>query len=450
MRRFGAVLVGLLAALVADLASAEGWKAGTARATITPAESMWMAGYGSRDHPSEGTLHDLWAKALALESPQGTRVVLVTLDICGIGRDLSNEIRDALATRAGLDRARIVLACSHTHSGPVIGTNLIGMYPLDEEQKRRAADYATKFRETVIAVANDALKALAPAELSWGTGACDFAVNRRANEQPKAAELRERLALAGPVDHDVPVLSVRGANRELLAVVFQYACHCTVLPIYRFSGDYAGFAQIELERRHPGAQAMFVAGCGADQNPLPRGTVEHAERYGRQLAESVDRVLAGGMRSLPGALTTAYKEIDLAFGPIPGRDQWEAEASSKTLAVANRARNMLRKLDTKGGIETTYPYPTQAWRFGDELTWVFLGGEVTVDYALRLKRNLGTSRTWVAGYCNDVMAYIPSLRVLQEGGYEGGGAMVYYGLPGPWSPRVEEDIIEAVRSILAR
>ena len=74
----------------------------------------------------------------------------------------------------------------------------------------------------------------------------------------------------GPVDHDVPVLQVDRADGALLAVVFGYACHCTVLDCYKFCGDYAGFAQVDLETRHPGAQAMFVAGCGGDQNPIPR------------------------------------------------------------------------------------------------------------------------------------------------------------------------------------
>ena len=101
-------------------------------------------------------------------------------------------------------------------------------------------------------------------------------------------------------------------------------------------------------------------------------------------------------------------------------------------------------------LSATYPYPVQVWRLGPELTWVALGGEVMVDYSLRLKKELGLGKTWVAGYSNDVMAYIPSLRVLKEGGYEGGGAMVYYGLPSPWAPRVEEDIVTAVHHVAAK
>ena len=89
----------------------------------------------------------------------------------------------------------------------------------------------------------------------------------------------------------------------------------------------------------------------------------------------------------------------------------------------------------------------QAWGLGD-LQWVFLGGEATVDYALRIKRNAGTSHTWVSAYCNDVMAYIPSLRVLKEGGYEGATSMIYYAQPTVWSERVEEDVIAAVARAL--
>jgi hypothetical protein len=229
----------------------------------------------------------------------------------------------------------------------------------------------------------------------------------------------------------------------LLAAVFGYACHCTVLDGYEFCGDYAGFAQIELESAHRGAQAMFVAGCGADQNPIPRRSLELAARYGKELAASTNAVLAGPLRNVTGALGTTYEEFPLAFAPLPSRGEIERDAKSPNFYTASRARLLLETINKRGSLEKTYPYPVQVWRLG-ELTWVFLGGEVVVDYSLRIKRNLGSSRTWVSAYCNDVMAYIPSKRVLEEGGYEGGGAMLYYGLPASWSPEVEEAIVGAV------
>jgi hypothetical protein len=105
---------------------------------------------------------------------------------------------------------------------------------------------------------------------------------------------------------------------------------------------------------------------------------------------------------------------------------------------------LLRVLDEGGSFPPTYPYPVQVWRLGDDLIWVILGGEVVVDYSLRLKRELGRERTWVASYANDVMNYIPSRRVLLEGGYEGGGATIPYGLHAPWNDEVEELIVREV------
>jgi neutral ceramidase len=425
-------------------ARADGWKAGIARAAITPKKPTWMAGYGARTRPSEGAVHDLWAKALVLEDPEGRKAALVTLDLCGIGRDVSVRVRDAIQARLGIGRDRVVLACSHTHCGPVVGSNLIGMYPLDDEQRQVVAEYTEGLTSAVVDTVDQAAGRLLPAELAWGNGQADFAVNRRENREAEVPDLRDRLALKGPVDHDVPVLRVRRVDGPVMAIVFGYACHCTTLSFYKFCGDYAGFAQVALEAGYPGAQAMFVSGCGADQNPLPRRSVELAEAYGNQLAESVKDVLRIPMHPISTRLSAAYEEIDLSFAELPTRDRIESDARSSDLATANRARMLLRTMETEGRLAPAYPYPIEVWKLG-ELTWIFLGGEVVVDYSLRLKRNLGTSHTWVSSYCNDVMAYIPSLRVLKEGGYEGDRSMIYYGRPTTWSDRVEDDIVAAIR-----
>jgi neutral ceramidase len=418
------------------------WQAGVAKVAITPRESTWMAGYASRTKPSEGKIHDLWAKALAIVDPDGHRGVLITLDICGIPAEVSNAIRDNAKARFNLERDQIVLACSHTHSGPVVGKNLIGMYPMDAEQRRRVEEWTAALIKSMGDLIASAVDDMEPAIFSWSNARVDFAVNRRTNKEQEVPDLRKNLSLQGPVDHDVPILKIE-TDAGLMAVVCGYACHCTVLSDNKFSGDYAGFAQLGIEAAHPGTMALFVAGCGADQNPIPRKSVELAETYGSQLAKAVDDALAGSLRLVDGSFATAYEEIPLAFAKLPTKAELEIEAKSTEFARANRARTLLATLEKKGALDLTYPYPVQVWRLGG-LTWIFLGGEVVVDYSLRIKRNLGSSQTWVSAYCNDVMAYIPSVRVLKEGGYEGGGAMVYYGLPSPWAESVESEIVAAV------
>jgi Neutral/alkaline non-lysosomal ceramidase, N-terminal len=423
------------------------WRAGAAKVKITPTHPLWMSGFGSRDHPAEGTSIDLWAKALVLEDPRGQRAALVTLDLVGIDRDFSATVCAATIAKYKFERRQIALCSSHTHSGPVVGRTLMSMYALDDPQRQLIADYTTELQLQLVKLVGDALDQLAPVRIAWGNGHSTIAVNRRTNVEADVPTLREQGLLKGPVDYDVPVLAVRRPDGELAAIVFGYACHATVLPFYDWSGDYPGFAQIELEKAHPGAVALFFAGCGGDQNPLPRKSVDRAREYGRSLAVSVDAALAGVMRPVDGDLDTRYNEIPLALDRLPSRDEIVKDSQSTNKFVAQRGVALLRQIDSGVPLNQTYPYPVQIWRLGPGLTWVTLGGEVVVDYSLRLKKELGADRTWVAAYTNDVMAYIPSLRVLKEGGYEGGGAMVYYGLPTVWSAAVEETIVKGVHEL---
>jgi len=239
-------------------------------------------------------------------------------------------------------------------------------------------------------------------------------------------------------------LAVRAPDGKLRAVVFGYACHATVLSFFQWCADYPGYAQTELERLHPDAVALFWAGCGADQNPLPRRTVELAQQYGQRLAAAVDDVLGAPMKPLAPTVRSTYREVPLPLDTLPSRDTIAKDAESKDSFVAARAKMFLREIDAGRPLSPTYPYPIGQWTLGEDIQWVFLGGEVVVDYAVRIKGEQRGPRTWVAAYSNDVMAYIPSRRVLQEGGYEGGGAMVYYGLPTIWKPEVEQMIVEAV------
>lgn len=436
----------VIVSITAPDALAEGWKAGVATAKITPAEPMWMSGYASRDRPAEGTLHDIWAKALVLEDSAGHRAAIVTLDLVGIGRELALDIRSQLAERYHLTNDQVAFCISHTHTGPVVGGNLAAMYFLDEAQQKLVDDYAETLKSTVVDLVGAAIADSEPAELHWGCGHASFAVNRRNNREADVPELRAARRLNGPIDHDVPVLAVSTPKGELKTVVFGYACHATTLSFFQWSGDYPGFAQIHLQEKYPGTVAMFFAGCGADQNPLPRRQVEQADEYGRRLAEAVTRVLDAPMVPVGDAsyLATSYHEIDLPLDKLPTREQLKKEAASENRYVASRAQRLLAGIDAGTPLSPTYPYPVQVWRIGSDLIWVTLGGEVVVDYSNRLKGELGPKTTWVAGYSNDVMAYIPSRRVLNEGGYEGGGAMVYYGLPTVWAPQVEQMIVGEV------
>ena len=116
----------------------------------------------------------------------------------------------------------------------------------------------------------------------------------------------------------MPVLRVPSADgSQLRGVIYGYACHSTTLSFYKWCGDYSGFASQYLEERHPGSVALFFAGCGGDQNPLPRRRVEWAEKYGRMLAIAVDKAMAGEMTTIDGNIGSAFTTIDLEFDALP-------------------------------------------------------------------------------------------------------------------------------------
>jgi neutral ceramidase len=437
----------LLVFAAIPLSGEEVWQAGVAKSKITPPQPMWMAGYASRDRPAEGVRTELWAKALVLEDVEGDRALILTLDLVGIDRELSVSICRQITEQFGLARNGIAIFTSHTHTGPVVGQNLAPMhYALAPPVQQQLIDeYAEWLQAQIIDAVGRAIGDLEACNLNHGMGVATFAVNRR-NNRPEG-EVPERRAtgkLVGPYDHDVPVLAVRNADGELKSVVFGYACHSTVLSDYQWSGDYPGFAQLELERLHPECQAMFWAGCGADQNPLPRRTGQLAKHYGRRLADAVDAVLlTSEMAELEPDLEASYAEIDLELAALPNRQSLESTLKSGNRFEQSRARMLLAQIDSGEPLAQTYPYPVGVMALGDDVRFVILGGEVVVDYALRLKSEL-PGNTWIAGYANDVMAYVPSRRVLREGGYEGATSMVYYGLPTTWAPTIENAIVAEV------
>ena len=445
------LLVALSSLLLATSVRGQGgWRAGVAKVNITPREPIWLAGYAFRDRPSEGVLQDIYAKALALQDEKDNISVLVTSDLVGISRSMADVVARRVEERYGIPRDRLILNASHSHSSPVAGDVLHLFYGMSAEQRVVTERYTRKLLDQMVDVIGSSIKQLAPAELAFEQGLAGFAVNRR-----RAAP--ERRHLPGPVDHDVPVLRVRDMKGNLRAVVFGYACHPTSLSGYQVSGDYPGFAQEEVEKAHPGAIAMFVAGCGADANPLPRIRGEISEKsvglaatYGRILATAVELVLQSEMRPLDGPLKTAWQYIDLPFQPAPTREQLRAKLEKGDAFQRRQLKYLISVLDQEGKLPDHYSYPVQVWQFGRSLTLIALAGEPVVDYALRFKGQYGWDKVWVAGYCNDLPSYIPSLRVLREGGYEGGEGMTGVGLPGPFSPAVEEIISQKVDELVQR
>lgn len=421
-------------------ASGPAWKAGAAAVDITPDRSLWMAGFAARKQPSQGVSLPLHAKALALQCGRQPPAVLVTVDLLGLTAGITDRVASEVRRRHGIPRKHLLFNASHTHCGPVVDEQLSVAYDLAPDQWASIRTYTARLEQQLAAVIAAAVGRLGPARLSHVVGQATFAANRRTRFTPD-----------GPVDHSVPVLRVDRSDGEALAIVFGYACHNTTLQdgFVQYHGDYAGVAQALLQTRHPGTIALFMMGCGADANPKPRGTVEYVQAHGTALADAVDRALIEAAPVAP-SLRAAYGSVNLPFVDAAGRERWRKQLDVDAVYLERYAALMDGVVRREGGLPRTQRDPIQVWRLGDTLTLVALGGEVVVDYALRLAREYPTARIWAAGYSNDVFGYVPSLRVLREGGYEGGDAMIYYGRPGPFAEPVEDLIFRRVRQLMPR
>lgn len=461
------ILVGFLTSAV----SAEPIPAGAARIEISPTGPVQLINIKEPTESGE-VAQNLFARALAIGDDSNV-VVLVSFDGIGVPGSLAESVAaDLKQSHPFLSRDRIAICATHTHWAPHL-TDLLGnIYggPLPKEHQKRVDDYTQFLRHKLTAVATEALANRSPSHLSWSkAGKVTFAANRRMEDgghllRDEEKELMITWNPNAPVDHSLPLLAVRDAGTDKLkALHFTYACHNVAISgssaITQFPnavhGDWAGLTQAELERRHPGMVAIGTIGCGGDQRPDFCGNEAVAMAHAREICDEADRVLAqsDAWSAITGAASTSMVHADLPLSPVPQTEKLKGyaaatEGGASTIARSFVARGLLRRLEQGKEPPTGVPFIAQSWQFpGDGPSFVFLSGEVCIDYQLRIKREYGPS-AWPIAYANATPCYIVSERMLEKGGYEAGNSMFYYGWLRPLEKGTEEKVMEAVAKVL--
>ncbi len=440
----------LLISIASLLPAQTPWRAGFAKVDVTPTEPVRMSGYGSRDHASEGIDTPLFARAIAIQHERASSPsVLVSIDNIGLPGMMTHKIAAQLRSAHGLSREQVVFCSTHTHCGPDLVSELSNIFATDLSESERAAGlrYRQQLIDGIVKSVAQALQELQPVQIHYAIGEVDFAANRRVLKDGRWSGFG--VQPDGPVDHSVPTLRFTDESGNLRGIVFNYACHCTTLggDHYLINGDWAGYASMNLEAKYANAVALCTIGCGADANPNPRGTLDATKLHGRAMSAEVIRVLEGEMTPINQPLNGKFDYAALSFD-LPTQEELEGRRKASDVQTRRHAENMLAVLKEHGRLPATYPVPIQTWQFGDQLTMVFLGGEVVVDYALRLKKELDNPNLWVTAYANDVLGYIASERMRAEGGYEVDRSGIYYNLPGPWASGSEELLISRIHEVV--
>ena len=430
---------------------------GMAQIDITPDFPVRLAGYAGRMDEASEVVARLSGKALAIGGDDSDGpAVLIMLENCSATAKLTHDVSARLEKKAGVRPERCAVVATHTHSAPLLPTFAPWHYTkeMPPEHLDNMDRYCRELTDRLEEVALDALASRKPGRLAWSQGVVTFGSNRRRLENGKwVGFIRgDQADSPGPVDHSLPVLRVTDLTGKLLGVVANYACHCTTTSgsFNGIHGDWAGYAQTALQADHPGAVAMITIGCGADVGPYPGGSLEIAQEYGDQLAQEVSRLLQGKFKPLDPKLTARQKTIEVPLGALPTRAELQERAENGRLGARDVARHFLGIMDRDGELRKSFDYPITTWTFGDDLAMVFMPGEVTIDYALRLKGELDGSRLWVTAYANAMPCYICSKRLLGEGGYEVDSSMVSYGQPSRLAPEAEDKIIHEIKALVPR
>lgn len=446
-------LLSVLFCMQSRLAAQDEWRVGLAKQKISPEGKVRLSGYGNRAKPTDVHRTDLFVRCAAIASGTDGKTsdthLLIAVDNIGIPAELSKTICDAIEDQHNIVRSHVAISSTHTHCAPALNLQLSNIFsePLTEAERATSLAYRKRLESGVLACVEKAINALAPAKLSYTRGSVDFAVNRRLLKENRWSGFG--VQDGGVVDHSVPLIAVEDLNGNLRGMIFNYACHCTSIDpsINEVNYDWAGYACAKLEERFPEAVAVCTIGCGADQNPSPRGETALAEAHGAKLAKEVTRLLDTERRPLNGKIDAKFDYAALSFD-LPTIEEVRMNLTHSTPQVRRRAAHLNEVYKRDGRLPATYPVPIQSWRIGDNLTMVFLGGEVVVDYTLRLRRELNDPELWVTAYANDVMGYVCSERMRIEGGYEYDSSAVYYNLPGPWAGGTEDFLIDRVTTMV--
>ena len=413
--------------------------AGVAKANITPYVGARLAGFAARDHGCEGVHDDLFARALVLRAAQ-TTVALVGCDLVGLSVESVARIRGRVEAEEGIPAGHVMVACTHTHSGPNISRP--GRPNVDPELV-----HVTE--RTIAGAVMQASRATAEASLGAGKGRVRIGINRR--ERQADGSFRIGRNPNGPLDEEVGVVRVDVGGRPI-AVAFTHSCHAVVLGSrnYLVSADYPGVAAALLERVYPGAVCPFFNGtCGNVNSEPVGGTFDDARRLGTMLGAEAVRVAETVAPRDDVALAVERRTAEAPLADLPPADAMRRLVAERSAELDEAARASDFRIRWARAVlaeheepepRRTRPLEMQGIRLGDALL-ITTPGETFVEIGLAIKARAPLAQTFVLGYANGYQSYLPTDAAFAEGGYEVDTAQKYAG-PYAYAPGTEAALVE--------
>jgi hypothetical protein len=426
------------------------WRAGFAETDMTPANhESFLCAYGMERYAT-GRIGPLKVQALALEDARKRRSLIVTGDVSGFERTAVDAMRFRFERDYAVKPQSVMFCASHTHFGPGVQLRMLPYCGVANPW------YVARFEKMIHATVGRALEDLSAAQVNYGAADTAIGCNRRLPNKTGRVPLGMRPNPDGHYDRHTPVFHVKRRGRKHDIILVSHACHPTSTGVYdKWSPDYPGHMRDEIEKQ-TGAKGMFAQGCGGDAKvcKVDRKNGETVfvadkagcRRAGLALAKTALAIVNGGdMIALPAQLVCREKAGFLKIAKA------ETEAELRRIATEGDLNSYYtwtarQLLEFPGGNRDRVPYRVQSFTFGKTLTLLGLEGEVCSPLAPMARAIPKTKHTAVFGYCNDTLCYIPTRRILWEGGYEADHRTG--GLRGPFTSTIDSDIKRMVRQSL--
>ena len=446
-------------------------KVGLGETVITPKENVRMRGF-ARSQVSTGVHDDLHARSLVVEDAKGSTVVLMTVSLCNMSEYYSKRIRAGITEKTGIPENNIIISCTHTHSGPNVGSSRDTYNKGQIDRSVTSPTYRTFLIDQCIASTVEAWESRIPGRIGIAsTQVLELGRNRR------------RLLYGGlHPDPEAAVIKVEDTQGNLLGVAFNYGCHPSALDWRNtlFSEDWPYYAIKGIKKEI--GEAVWVAyyqSSVGDINVgylselsavgvyMPIRNYEYIEIKGNQMADAV-------LESLPGIETSGSMDIAVALDRFdyPRREDYpvtveqaknEAEAAKKRLAemekitkyqntrLLDEARVAVFQTDQRlQAAQRFYSMKNkhaarsleqQAVRIGDAV-FVTFPGELFSEIGLAIKNQSPYEKTYILGVTCGPGGYLPTAKEFIEGDYEVNGSA--------YSPKTEQVCIDSSLELIHR
>lgn len=469
-RAIGLLIIPLLAWSAAEAAEPP-LRVGVGETIITPSEPTRMRGF-ARSQISTGVHDDLHARSLVVEGGNGDAAVLMTVALCGMSEDYLMQIRERIHAKTGIPAGNIVVSCTHTHSGPNVGSSHNTFNKEEVDASMAGLEYRKFLVDQCVASAVNAWERRVPGRIGIAS-ATVFELGRN----------RRRLLYGGlHPDPEVAVIKVEDAKGKLLGVAFNYGCHPSAIDWHNtlFTEDWPYYAIRGIKKRiggdlwvafYQGAEGDIGVGYNAELSAvgvdMPVRTYAYIERKGNQMAEAVLAALGGIETSASPVVRVAVDRFDYPLRteyPV-SVEQAEREAAEmkKRLAEiegipelrgtrrhdaarvevfqADQRLRTARRFFSEVKPPATRSLEQIALRIGDA-AFVTFPGELFSEIGLAIKERSPLEKTYVIGLTCGPGGYLPSAKEFLEGDYEVDGSS--------YSPLTEKVCVESSLSLIRR